>query len=356
MNKRIRAIALYLPQFHPVPENDLWWGKGFTEWTNVGKAKKLFPGHQQPRVPTELGYYDLRVPETREAQAEMARDAGVEGFAYWHYWFGNGKTLLERPFREVLRSGKPDYPFCLAWANHSWYDKTWNKNGTDRLLIEQTYPGEADYERHFLYVLDALRDPRYIRVEGKPLFMIYAPCDSPRINVFMACWRKLALQHGLPGIFFLALAHWRKELDNMTYFSYDAVSFDPLADFRFDRHSLKSVFFAGLSKVFGIPKIQWYKDYVDFFERNFPMGHDYIPTVNPNYDHTPRSGKYGVTLVGDSPEVFDSLLQIAMRQEYLGKYNMLILRSWNEWAEGNYLEPDMRFGGRYLDVLKKNLK
>ena len=121
MNRnKIRVLAFYLPQFHPIPENDKWYGKGFTEWTNVGKAKPLFRGHYQPRVPADLGYYDLRVPETRQAQADMAREYGVEAFCYWHYWFGNGRRLLERPFNEVLESGKPDFPFCLAWANHSW--------------------------------------------------------------------------------------------------------------------------------------------------------------------------------------------------------------------------------------------
>ena len=127
MNRKARVIAYYLPQFHPIPENDEYWGKGFTEWTNVGKAKPLFKGHYQPRVPADLGYYDLRMSEIREAQADLARDAGIEGFCYWHYWFGNGKQLLERPFNEVLASGKPDFPFCLGWANHSWTTKTWKK-------------------------------------------------------------------------------------------------------------------------------------------------------------------------------------------------------------------------------------
>ena len=128
MQKKARVIAFYLPQFHPIKENDEWWGKGFTEWTNVGKAKPLFKGHYQPRVPADLGYYDLRMPEVREAQADMAREAGIEGFMYWHYWFGNGKQILERPFNEVLSSGKPDFPFCLGWANHSWTRRTWNSD------------------------------------------------------------------------------------------------------------------------------------------------------------------------------------------------------------------------------------
>lgn len=356
MKNKIRAIALYLPQFHPIPENDLWWGKGFTEWTNVGKAKRLFPGHEQPRVPTELGYYDLRVPETRQAQAEMAREAGVEGFAYWHYWFGGGKTLLERPFREVLESGKPDFPFCLAWANHSWYDKTWNKDGTDRLLIEQTYPGDEDYEQHFLYVLKAFQDPRYIRVDEKPVFMVYEPCDSPKINDVMDLWRDLAVRHGLPGVYFIALAHWKKDLAKLREFHYDAVSYDPLFDFRFERKTLRSLVSATAHKVLGIPKIQRYKDYVEYFRKHFPQNQDYIPAVNPNYDHTPRSGKYGVVLVGDTPEVFGELLKTAGQPGYLDHHKLMILRSWNEWAEGNYLEPDLRHGRGYLDALKLVLR
>lgn len=150
--KKARVIALYLPQFHPIPENDAWWGKGFTEWTNVAKAKPLFKGHYQPHIPADLGFYDLRLPEVREAQAELAREAGIEGFCYWHYWFGNGRRLLERPFNEVLESGKPDFPFCLAWANHSWSSNSWKKGFAlqkNTLLLEQTYPGEQDYIDHF---------------------------------------------------------------------------------------------------------------------------------------------------------------------------------------------------------------
>lgn len=160
-----RIIALYLPQFHPIPENDKWWGKGFTEWTNVRNAVPLCKGHLQPRVPADLGYYDLRDPEIREKQAELAREAGIEGFCYYHYWFGEGRQLLERPFEEVLKSGKPDFPFCLCWANHNWTNKSWKKSksfAADGMIMEMRYSME-DHIKHFYYLLSAFKDPRYIK-------------------------------------------------------------------------------------------------------------------------------------------------------------------------------------------------
>ena len=172
MNKKARLIAFYLPQFHPIPENDEWWGKGFTEWTNVAKARPLFRGHHQPLVPADLGFYDLRVPETREAQASLAREYGIEAFCYYHYWFA-GKRILERPFDEVLASGQPDFPFCLCWANQSWTG-VWH-GAPNKVLIEQTYPGQDDHRRHFEYLLPAFADRRYLRVEGKPVFRDLQP-------------------------------------------------------------------------------------------------------------------------------------------------------------------------------------
>lgn len=205
--KKARVIAFYLPQFHPVPENDKWWGKGFTEWTNVGKAQPLFKGHYQPRVPADLGYYDLRMPEVREAQANMAREAGIEGFCYWHYWFGNGKRILERPFTEVLSSGRPDFPFCLGWANHAWTNKSWEagtKRVEESILMEMIYNRE-EYIKHFNEVLPAFRDKRYIQVDGKPLFLVFRPLEIPRPNEFIDLWQKLAKEHGLEGIYFVVL-------------------------------------------------------------------------------------------------------------------------------------------------------
>ena len=200
-NVRARLIAFYLPQFHPIPENDRWWGKGFTEWTNVGKATKLFKGHYQPHLPADLGYYDLRVPEVREAQAELARNAGIEAFCYYHYWFG-GKRLLERPFDEVVSSGKPDFPFCICWANQTW-SGIWH-GSPKSILIEQTYPGLDDIRRHFSTLRNAFLDKRYLRVDGRPVFVIYRPTEVPDVSSFIQEWQELAIQSGLPGIHFVA--------------------------------------------------------------------------------------------------------------------------------------------------------
>ena len=184
MENIIRPIAFYLPQFFPTKENDLWWEPGFTEWTNVARAVPLFKGQYQPRIPRDLGFYDLRVPETREKQVMLAKEAGIEGFCYWHYWFGNGRRLLADVFHDVVISGKPDFPFCLCWANHSWYKKTWDPTKPNTLLIEQTYPGTKDYEAHFYEMLPAFKDSRYMKVDGKLIFGVFAPNDIPDTNLF----------------------------------------------------------------------------------------------------------------------------------------------------------------------------
>ena len=218
---KVRVIAFYLPQFHPTPENDKWWGKGFTEWTNVGKAKPLFKGHYQPKVPADLGYYDLRVPETRKAQADMAKEYGIEGFCYWHYWFGNGRRLLERPFNEVLNSGEPDFPFCLAWANHSWEDKQFSKDGGHKMLMEQLYPGDEDYIAHFNAVLPAFKDHRYIRVNGNPVFVIYSPMNVPDAAHFISLWQELAKPHGFQ-IHFVAHTSKPEEMEQYKKWGFKA--------------------------------------------------------------------------------------------------------------------------------------
>ena len=201
MCAEMEVIAHYLPQFHPIPENDEWWGKGFTEWTNVVRARPLFRGHVQPHLPGELGFYDLRVEEVREGQAELAQRHGVTGFCYWHYWFaGNG--CLSARFDEVLASGRPDFPFCVSWANQSWTG-IWH-GAPDRVLMEQTYPGEQDDLEHFSNLRRAFEDSRYIRIAGKPLLCVYQPGQLPNAAQFVERWQKMAEEAGLGGLYLVA--------------------------------------------------------------------------------------------------------------------------------------------------------
>lgn len=356
--KSIRAIAFYLPQFHPIPENDKWWEKGFTEWTNVGKAYPLFPGHYQPKLPSELGYYDLRVPETRLAQADLAKEYGIEGFCYWHYWFGHGKRLLQRPFDEVLASGEPDFPFCLAWANESWRG-FFHGIKTKETLIDQLYPGEEDYVAHFELVLPAFLDSRYITVDGKPLFLIYHPLDnSVEVKRFMDVWRALAIKNGLKGIYFIGQTYHlddeRKELEDM---GFDAINTVRLFDYEHKRRSLfrRARF---LHNVFNMPWIVDYRKASRFFIAPQDAEEGIVPTVIPNWDHTPRSGKRGLVLHRANPANFELHLQdvVTCVRHKPHEHRLAFVKSWNEWAEGNYLEPDRRFGRAYLEILKKYIQ
>jgi hypothetical protein len=359
MRHKARVIALYLPQFHPISENDLWWGKGFTEWTNVGKAKPLFRGHYQPRVPADLGYYDLRVPETREEQAKMAKESGIEGFCYWHYWFGDGKRLLERPFNEVLSSGKPDFPFCLAWANSSWEDKLFNKNGSKKVLIEQTYPGEEDHINHFYSLLPAFRDKRYIRVDDKPLFMVYSFKEMPDSVAFIRLWNQLAKENGLKGIHFVAHTYLEKDIPQILNDGFDDVNLVRL--FHFFRHDfsfIEKLYMKAMRIIFGKGRIVSYKRAIKYFSGEEDYWDYCYPTLIPNWDHSPRSGRGNHILVGSTPKLFfehiQNVLKTVERKEYQNK--LIFLKSWNEWAEGNYMEPDLKYGRGYLDVLKQSLE
>ena len=359
--RKARVLAYYLPQFHPIPENDEWWGKGFTEWTNVGKAKPLFPGHYQPHVPADLGYYDLRVPETREAQAAMAQEYGIEGFIYWHYWFGNGKQLLERPFQEVLESGKPDFPFALAWANESW-SGTFHGLLAGKMLIEQTYPGDEDYIAHFQSVLPAFKDPRYIRCEGKPLFFIYKHQQCPDMAHLIELWQTLARENGLEGIFFVAIVNSlydadvaKARLDQVLSQGFDAMNVInaykwAITDFRY--RFKRRVFFKQLG---WIPDVRPYR--YEQFQCPLDRDENVFPSILPNWDHTPRSGKRGIVLCGSTPEAFRECLHRKLEQikDKPCERRFLIIKSWNEWAEGNYLEPDLRFGKGYLEALNEEL-
>lgn len=352
---KVRAIAFYLPQFYPTPENDEWWAPGFTEWTNVGKARPLFRGHYQPRVPADLGYYDLRVPETREKQAEMARTYGIEGFCYWHYWF-NGRRLLDLVFREVVESGKPDFPFCLCWANHSWYAKTWNPNSPDKLLIEQTYDGESDYIAHFDAMLPAFKDNRYIRIDGKLVFGIF-DVGFKEFKAFSSCWNRLAKENGIGEFYFFGLCQEAYQIPIARNNGFDNVVADSLVDTHyFSESKLKRKW--GLIKrdYFHQPHVVHYDNYVTyslgFFRNNYEKDPHIIPCIEPGFDHSPRSGIRGVVFDKTTPEkwgqvckgVIDLIVNSKTHSE-----KVMFIKAWNEWAEGNYLEPDLKYGKGFLD-------
>ena len=358
MKTKARVIAFYLPQFHPFKENDEWWGKGFTEWTNVGKAKPLFRGHYQPRVPADLGYYDLRLPEVQEEQAELAKEAGIEGFCYWHYWFGNGRQLLERPFNSMLKNKNIDLPFCLAWANHSWYAKSFDLKGKDQLLIEQQYPGKTDYTEHFFSLLSAFEDDRYVRVDGKPLFVIFSPKSIPDLSLFFDTWNDLAIKNGLKGFFFVANSDNVKEIDLWRSKGFDAVNINRLFHFAQYEYSLWR---KAINKFFRLymnrSSIVEYKVASKYFSGVEDSLEYCFPTIIPNWDHSPRSGRKIHILHNSTPALFKehATKVIDSVQNKLFEHRICFIKSWNEWGEGNYMEPDLKYGKGYIHALREVL-
>lgn len=382
MNKA-RIIALYLPQFHPIPENDKWWGPGFTEWTNVAKAKPLFCGHVQPRIPADLGFYDLRLAETREQQAMLAREAGIEGFCYYHYWFGGGRQLLERPFNEVVASGKPDFPFCICWANHTWSNKTWNRKSAmqqDSVLMEQTYPGTEDDIAHFNSLLPAFRDPRYMTVDGKLIFVIYDPLKFINIERFIETWRKLAEKNGLPGFHFVGMTPstltLRVAADGsrqrvMPNLKSSAKIFKDVLDLGFDSvnsfgkrrgEMLYEGKWKNLAKTIlrhvGLPTGSIRYDYertvCNYFAPEDSWENVY-PTILPQWDRTPRVSSWDGVYVNATPEKFEKHIRQALEliKDKAPEHRILFLKSWNEWGEGNYVEPDLQWGHGFLDAIHR---
>lgn len=360
MNTKI--IAFYLPQFHPFKENDEWWGKGFTEWTNVGKAKSLFRGHQQPKVPADLGYYDLRLPEVRNQQVELAKSAGIYGFCYWHYWFGNGVQLMNRIIDEVHSSESPDFPFCLGWANESWKAKQWNKDGSgDKILVEQTYPDIADFRKHYEYVRELFKDKRYIRYEGKPFFYIYKPLNSPAIKQIILLWNQWIKEDGIAdGIYFVANLDFERDFDKVSLLGFNAYS--PANLERIDNYyhskSLLHKLFIKLKRNFqiGPTRIPYSKACNHIWNANLDFRDDFIPFLIPNWDHTPRSGRRGRVLTGSTPTLFEEQAEHVLGEVQKKKQKFVMLKSWNEWAEGNYMEPDLVWGHGYIDALKKAIE
>lgn len=349
-----KILAFYLPQFHPVKENDKWWGKGYTEWTNVAKARPLFKGHYQPNIPEELGFYDLRLDKTRIEQAELAKEHGVTGFCYWHYWFGNEKRLLEEPFMQVLETNKPDFPFCLAWANHSWERKQWDKEGNSELLIEQLYPGEKDYINHFNKLLPAFKDKRYIQVNAKLLFYIFDPLGSDEVLKFMQVWRALARQNDLSGFHFVARDANSRNYEKLKEIGFDAIYNDDVFNIHHHKNILQKTFHMFNREYLKRPTKFLYRKAIEYMVTDDCHKNDVIPVIAPNWDHSPRSGGRAIILHKPHPKYFKKLVIRALRVviNKPKEEQIIMIKSWNEWGEGNYLEPDLRYGRGYLESLK----
>lgn len=351
---RPRVLAFHLPQFHPIPENDEWWGTGFTEWTNTVKARPRFPGHYQPHIPADLGFYDLRLPEARAAQADLARHHGIGGFIYWHYWFGDGRMLLQRPVEEIVASGEPDFPFALGWANQTW-SGIWH-GAEDRVLMPQRYPGPDDDRCHFDYLLDAFSDPRYITVAGKPLFYVFRPEQLPDAAAFVDTWQTMALDAGLPGLYLVA------EVSNllglgMTYASAAADGFDaslymhlPVDDSGIGRQAMR------VARRLRVGEVLLYRSEPVPVPTDSRLGLTY-PTVFPGWDNSPRSGARAVIIHGSTPDKFRAHVRFALNRvaDLAEEEQFVFVKSWNEWAEGNHLEPDLRWGCAYLEVIRDEL-
>ena len=344
-DRAVRVIAFYLPQFHRIAENDAWWGEGFTEWTNVRKAKPNFAGHLQPHRPGELGYYDLTDPAIREAQAQLARDHGVDAFCYYHYWFG-GRRLLERPLDAVLASGRPDFPFCVCWANENW-TRRWD--GLDHeVLMAQRY--SVDDARAFITsLLPLFRDRRYVRIDGRPLLLVYKIAELPDLAGTVALWRGICADARVGDPYLAAVQ--RHGLDDPTPFGFDAsVEFPPIG------HAAESVVsrLSGADPAFRGSAFGYANLAADYLLRPRPAFRTFRG-VTPMWDNTARRQHDGMVIQGSSPELFGTWATHALEQTRIwhdGESRLLFVNAWNEWAEGNHLEPDAVHGRRYLEALR----
>ena len=363
----VRAIAFHLPQFHPIPENDEWWGKGFTEWRNVAKARPLFPGHYQPHLPADLGFYDLRLGEARAAQAELATEYGIYGFCYYHYWF-NGRRILERPVNEIVQSREPDFPFCLCWANENW-TRRWD-GLEEEVLLKQDYSG-ADDLAHIRSLMPVFSDPRYIRVMDKPIFIVYRATQLPEPERTTEIWRAEAERAGLKGLFLVRVESHNESGDPRALGFDCSVEFQPL--FGEELYTLR------------IPRRKWWHrrklrtaepafydnlifDYMRLSRRALarpPAGYPRIPCVFPSWDNSPRRKSGAHIFINSTPDAYGQWLQEVVNQRraesreendgLVSPESLLFINAWNEWGEGNHLEPCQRWGRAYLEATRRAL-
>lgn len=358
---RTRLIAFYLPQYHPIRENDEWWGNGFTEWTNVTKARPQFRGHYQPHLPADLGFYDLRLPEARLAQAELARAHGVFGFCYYFYWF-SGRRILERPFEEVLASKQPDFPFCVCWANHDWTRQWWDVGGRE-VLLKQEYSSEDDI-RLIRWLAKAFADSRYIRINGRPLFLVFRANDLPDPMATTARWRQEAHKLGLPDPYLCTVVSVPSLHVDPRQLGFDAaVEFQP--DWKHlpaviqprkpltlrVLHRLAPGWLPDLYKGYYVHQVRNYEDLVEAMANKEEPPYKLFPCVTPGWDNSARRVSEANIFIESTPDLYALWLASAVRRaqkNLAGEERLVFVNAWNEWAEGCHLEPDQKWGRQYL--------
>lgn len=355
-----KVIAFYLPQFYPFKENDEWWGKGYTEWISVARARKIFPGHEQPKLPGELGFYDLRFTGTREAQTKLAKEHGVDGFCYYYYRMSKGNNLMDAVLKDVLASKEPDFPFMLCWANHSWLAKSWNsqdKSTVSKLLMEQKYGDINDISDYFYEVLPYFQDPRYIKEDNCPIFVIYKPLDVPNIELYIEIWNKLAKKHGFNGIKIFAYTEESKfETDKLLAKGFTQIISCRMYAVMHNHNQIWRYINAGIRKIFKLPKILTYQSVIQEMVSEETIYENIIPTIMPNWDHSPRSGRYGLIWIKSTPKLFKRHIQMVFERIKNKQNKWVFIKSWNEWGEGNYLEPDRKWQDAYLKTLLETRK
>ncbi len=369
--KKPRIITFYLPQYHPIPENDEWWGKGFTDWRNVVRGKSRFSGHYQPHIPSELGFYDLRLEQTRIEQAELAKSYGIDAFCYYHYWF-NGKMLLEAPFNEVLSSGKPDFPFCICWANENW-TRRWD--GLEHeILIQQEYE-KYDPIEHYHWLSKAFHDGRYVRIKGKPLFIIYNASGIPNIIEKVSAWKNLAKKDGLEGLYVCSVKSVHNKTDEADSIH---MGFDAFVDFIPNTKTQSFVKLRSRPKYFLFSFINKIIDAIGFesvveklpltivcdylklseSEMNKKMGKFVtFPCVIPSWDNSARK-RNSTVIQNNDPKLYQNWLVKAIKNvSHLQEEEQIVfINAWNEWAEGCHLEPDINNGRMFLEATLNAIK
>lgn len=350
MNKP-KIIAFYLPQYHAIPENDKWWGDGFTEWTNTKKAKPLFKGHQQPKTPLNENYYCLLDKETQEWQAKLAQDNGIYGFCYYHYWF-NGKMLLEKPMELMLENNNITLPFCISWANEPWA-RTWD--GKDKeVLMPQTYGGEKEWENHFNYLLKFFKDKRYIKIDNKPVFLIYRTSSIPNCEKMIEFWNNMCIDNGFEGIY---LIETMNSFQNKSYVSNSSavVEFEPMLTIR---HYLPIYIQAKRfikKKLSILDKLDYEYVWNRVINKNIDYGKKRFLGAFVSWDNTARKGRKGLVLTNFNNKIFREKLIKQLDRSKRNKDDFIFINAWNEWAEGTYLEPDDFYRNDKLNIIK-NIK